>query len=66
MVAHVLRLRLDLLIGALRGDRRRVTRHAIALVLLIVAVGVVNSKRAQRHGSLGRVWVGATGEGIAA
>lgn len=41
MVAHVLRLRLDLLIGALRGDRRRVTRHAIALVLLIVAVGVV-------------------------
>lgn len=33
---------------------------------VIVAVGVVNSKRAQRHGSLGRVWVGATGEGIAA
>lgn len=33
---------------------------------LIVSVGVVNSRRAQRHGSLSRVWVGAHGEGIAA
>lgn len=33
---------------------------------LIVTVGVLNSKRAQRHGSLSRVWVGAHGAGIAA
>lgn len=33
---------------------------------LIVSVGVLNSRRTQRHGSLSRVWVGAHGEGIAA
>ncbi|WP_115296104.1 hypothetical protein [Dermacoccus nishinomiyaensis] len=33
---------------------------------VIVSVGVMNSRRRQRRGSLGRVWVGATGEGIAA
>lgn len=33
---------------------------------LIVSVGVINSRRAQRHGSLSRVWVGARGADIAA
>lgn len=33
---------------------------------VIISVGVMNSRRRQRRGSLGRVWVGATGEGIAA
>ncbi|MGB4777845.1 hypothetical protein [Microbacterium sp.] len=40
MVAHVLRLRLDLIFGALRGDRRRVIRAAISLVLLILIVAL--------------------------
>lgn len=39
MVAHVLRLRFDLLLGALRGDARQVTRTVVALVLLVVAIG---------------------------
>lgn len=37
MVEHVLRLRLALMLGALRGDRHRVTRTAIELVVLLVA-----------------------------
>ncbi|GAA2915419.1 hypothetical protein GCM10017596_17380 [Microbacterium keratanolyticum] len=37
MVAHVLRLRLALMFGALRGDRRRVSRTAIELIVLLVA-----------------------------
>lgn len=37
MVAHVLRLRFDLLLGALRGDRRHVVRTLTGLLLLIVA-----------------------------
>lgn len=37
MVAHVLRLRTALLLGALRGDRRAVARSIVGLVLLIVA-----------------------------
>ncbi|MFT4219865.1 MAG: hypothetical protein QM611_05045 [Microbacterium sp.] len=37
MVAHVLRLRAALLIGALRGDRRAVTRMAVGVALLFVA-----------------------------
>lgn len=41
MAAHVLRLRLQLLFGALRGDRRRLTRTLVGLVLLIVAVATV-------------------------
>ncbi|MFT4214874.1 MAG: hypothetical protein QM622_08880 [Microbacterium sp.] len=41
MVAHVLRLRFDLLVGALRGDRRRVTRSLLRLLAVIVAVAAV-------------------------
>ena len=33
---------------------------------VIVSVGVLNSKRSQRHGSLSRIWVGAQREGLAA
>lgn len=41
MVAHVLRLRLDLLVGALRGDARQVAWRLAGLALLIAAlVGV--------------------------
>ncbi|MGN8024863.1 hypothetical protein [Microbacterium sp. 22242] len=47
MVAHVLRLRVVLALGALRGDRSRVTRAAVALVLTtaatLVAVFAVRS-----------------------
>lgn len=42
MAAHVLRLRLDLLLGAFRGDARHVARvvvGALALLLAVVAVG---------------------------
>ena len=38
MVAHVLRLRLDLFVGALRGDRRRRARTIVEAVVLVVAV----------------------------
>lgn len=41
MVAHVLRLRLDLLIGALRGDRRAVVRRLIGALAVIAAVVAV-------------------------
>lgn len=41
MAAHVLRLRLLLLIGALRGDRRHVIRTVLGLVVLIAAVVAV-------------------------
>lgn len=41
MVAHVLRLRLDLLLGAWRGDGRHVARTVIGLVLLVGALTVV-------------------------
>lgn len=37
MAAHVLRLRLALLVGALRGDGRHIARVSAGLVLLIVA-----------------------------
>ena len=37
MAAHVLRLRIALLLGALRGDRRQVARNAITLLLVIGA-----------------------------
>ncbi|BDV30959.1 hypothetical protein [Microbacterium terricola] len=37
MAAHVLRLRLALLVGALRGDRRHVVRTVVGLLLLIAA-----------------------------
>lgn len=41
MVAHVLRLRLDLLLGAFRGDAVHTVRRVIGLVLLVaVLVGV--------------------------
>lgn len=33
---------------------------------VIVSVGVLNSRRAQRRGSLSRVWVGTHGEAVAA
>lgn len=39
MVAHVLRLRLALLFGALRGDRRNVIRTIFATVVFAAAVG---------------------------
>lgn len=41
MAAHVLRLRLALLFGALRGDTRHVVRRVIGLVLLVAATAVV-------------------------
>lgn len=41
MVAHVLRLRFDLLVGALRGGGRQLTRRVVGLVLLVIAVGAV-------------------------
>ncbi|MFT3799485.1 hypothetical protein [Microbacterium sp.] len=41
MVAHILRLRLDLLLGALRGDRRRVVRTVLGFVVLVAAVAIV-------------------------
>lgn len=41
MAAHVLRLRLELLLGALRGDRRRRTRTLLGLAGLIVAIVAV-------------------------
>ncbi len=41
MVAHVLRLRWDLLVGALRGDARQVVRRVIGLVLLVAAIVAV-------------------------
>ena len=41
MVAHVLRLRLDLLVGAFRGDARRVARAVALLVLLVAAIVLV-------------------------
>lgn len=41
MAAHVLRLRLDLLVGALRGDRRHVTRSLLGLAVAVLAVAVV-------------------------
>lgn len=37
MAAHLLRLRLSLLIGSLRGDRRHMTRVVVGLVILGVA-----------------------------
>ncbi len=37
MAAHILRLRLALLVGALRGDARQVTRTVIALVVVAAA-----------------------------
>ncbi|MDQ4214095.1 hypothetical protein [Microbacterium capsulatum] len=40
MVAHVLRLRVVLALGALRGDRSRVMRTAVALALTIAATVV--------------------------
>ncbi|MGP3536110.1 hypothetical protein ACTU3I_15040 [Microbacterium sp. RD1] len=39
MAAHVLRLRLASLLGALRGDRRHQIRMVIGLVVLVAAVG---------------------------
>ena len=41
MAAHVLRLRLDLLLGALRGDRRHVIRTLIGLAIVVLTVSVV-------------------------
>ncbi|MFT4135738.1 hypothetical protein [Microbacterium sp.] len=38
MVAHLLRLRLSLLLGGFRGDRRRVTRAVAALLVTAVVV----------------------------
>lgn len=42
MAAHLLRLRLDLLLGALRGGRRHVIRALIGLTLVVLAVVVVS------------------------
>lgn len=41
MAAHVLRLRLDLLLGALRGDARHVTRTVVGTVAFLALVAVV-------------------------
>lgn len=38
MVAHVLRLRLALVVGALRGDRRHTTRMILGVIVLVAAV----------------------------
>lgn len=40
MAAHVLRLRWDLLVGALRGDLRQRARRLAGLLLLVVVIGV--------------------------
>ena len=52
MAAHLLRLRLDLLLGALRGDARHVTRVLLALLALIVVVAgvVIGTLRLQTAG----------------
>ncbi|RKS85326.1 ABC-2 type transport system permease protein [Microbacterium sp. AG790] len=41
MVAHVLRLRLDLLVGALRGDRRQTVRTLVGVAVIAVVVVAV-------------------------
>lgn len=41
MVAHVLRLRLDLLVGALRGDRRHTVRTLVGAAVIAVVVAAV-------------------------
>ncbi len=41
MVAHVLRLRLDLLLGALRGERRQRVRTVVVFALVALAVAAV-------------------------
>ncbi len=41
MAAHVLRLRLDLLLGAFRGDSRHIAKTVGMLVALLVALGAV-------------------------
>lgn len=41
MVAHLLRLRFDLLVGALRGDARHVARVLVAAAVLVAAVAGV-------------------------
>ncbi|MDG9349807.1 hypothetical protein OLF82_11025, partial [Streptococcus pneumoniae] len=40
MVAHVLRLRLAMMLGALRGDRRDVIRRSLGVIVLIAATVV--------------------------
>lgn len=52
MVAHLLRLRFDLLVGALRGDARHVARVLVAAAVLVAAVvGVfVGTARLQSAG----------------
>ena len=53
MAAHLLRLRLDLLLGALRGDARHVTRVLLALLALILVVAgvVIGTLRLQTAGA---------------
>lgn len=65
MVAHVLRLRAQLLVGALRGDSTYVTRAAAGLVALIVlgvigCIGILSLADAptDRAGTV-LVWVGS-------
>ena len=41
MVAHVLRLRLDLLVGALRADRRQIARTLVGVAVVALVVGAV-------------------------
>ena len=41
MVAHVLRLRFDLLLGSFRGDARHRARAAVATLALVIAVAAV-------------------------
>lgn len=41
MVAHVLRLRLDLLVGALRGDRRQIVRTLVGVAVIAAVVAAV-------------------------
>ena len=56
MAAHVLRLRLDLLLGALRGDRRHVIRTLIGLAIVVLTVTVV--WLAAAHSSSCAFWSG--------
>ncbi|GAA3020006.1 hypothetical protein [Microbacterium dextranolyticum] len=51
MVAHVLRLRLDLLVGALRGAPRRTVRSLIGVACVVVAVVGVFLATARLQGS---------------
>jgi len=68
MAAHLLRLRLDSLIGAVRGDRRHRARTIVALVVLavvVVAVGVAILRLRSAQGVSASVVVVLAGTALA-